>query len=257
MRVSRVIFKTPQGISTSFWNSDTMNEEAFALFLKRKGKKQHVIERNLKAVARFGEYLQVERNTLLEDASVEDIQAYVKKMEDEKKSAKGPLYTLMNYFAFTKDDELLECARLLRKERTRKTRRMFLIKDFLDVDHKHVEKLADIGIKNVEHMLEAGKTKCQRSQLAQQLDIPEAAILELVKLSDLTRLGYVKAKLSRLYYNAGLDSPQKIAQFEPDELHAFFQKFVKDSGWDGMVPNPKDLVHNIESARKLKPVVED
>jgi hypothetical protein len=234
-----------------------MNEEAFALFLKRKGKKQHVIKRNLEAVVRFSEYLQAERGKSLENAAVKDIEAYVKKMEDEKKSAKGPLYALMNYFAFTKYDGLLDCARLLRKERTHKTRRMFLIKNFLDIDPEHVKKLADMGIKHVEHMLEAGKAKSQRAQLAQQLDIPEAAILELVKLSDLTRLGYVKAKLSRLYYNAGLDSPQKIAQFEPDELHAFFEKFVKDSGWDGMVPNPKDLVHNIESARTLKPVVED
>jgi len=106
-------------------------------------------------------------------------------------------------------------------------------------------------------MLKAGNTKVKREKLSQQLDIPEDAILELVKLSDITRLGYVKTKLTRLYYNAGLDSPQKIAAFEPDELHAFFVKFVKESKWDGMVPNPKDLVGNIASARKLKIVVEE
>ena len=48
-------------------------------------------------------------------------------------------------------------------------------------------------------MLEKGKTKKQREQLSKQLDIPEEAMLELVKLSDITRLGYVKKKLSRLY----------------------------------------------------------
>ena len=164
---------------------------------------------------------------------------------------------LMNYFTFTEDDKLFKCARSLRKERTQKTRRVFPIKEFLDINQDYVKKLAKIGIKNVEEMLDAGKTKNKREQLANQLDIPEEAVLELVRLSDLTRLGYVKAKLTRLYYNAGLDSPQKIARFEPDELHAFFVRFVEESGWNGMVPNPKDLRGNVKSARKLKKIVEE
>jgi hypothetical protein len=105
-------------------------------------------------------------------------------------------------------------------------------------------------------MLDAGKTKKQRVKLAQELGIPEEVILELVRLSDLTRIGHVKAKLTRLYYNAGLDSPLKVAEFEPEELYDFFEKFVEESGWDGMVPNLKDLVNNITNARKLKKVVE-
>ncbi len=106
-------------------------------------------------------------------------------------------------------------------------------------------------------MLEKGKTKKQREDLSKQLAIPEESILELVKLSDITRLGYVKKKLSRLYYDAGLDSPAKIAEFEPKELHEFFIRFVEESNWDGMVPNPSDLVYNIKTARKLSKVVED
>jgi hypothetical protein len=101
------------------------------------------------------------------------------------------------------------------------------------------------------------RTKKQREQLSKKLDIPEDAILELVKLSDITRIGYVKKKLSRLYYNSGLDSPAKIAEFEPKQLHEFFVKFIDETGWDGMVPNPKDLVSNIKSARKLSKIVEE
>jgi hypothetical protein len=89
------------------------------------------------------------------------------------------------------------------------------------------------------------------------LGISEAGILELVKLSDITRLGYVKRKLARLYYEAGLDSPAKIAAFKPQQLHDFFVKFVAESGWKGMVPNPKDLANNIKSARKLSEIVEE
>jgi len=163
----------------------------------------------------------------------------------------------MNYFHFLDNKDLLHHTNTHRDERTKKARRIFPIKEFLNINQDHVQKLAAIGINNVEQMLEEGKTKKQREQLSKQLGIPEEAILELVKLSDITRIGYVKKKLSRLYYDAGLDSPAKIAEFEPKQLHEFFVKFIEESGWDGMVPNPKDLVSNIKSARKLSKIVEE
>ena len=229
-----------------------MDEKRFTLFLKKKGKKANVIDRNIKAIKKFDHYLHNNRNTELSNVKDKDIIAYVAMVEENKQSPKGHLYVLMNYFKFIGDKKLLHCAASLRQTRTEKSRSIFLLKNFLDVDQHCVKELSEIGIKNVEDMLEMGKTKAQRKQLAKQLDVPELSILELVKLSDITRLGYVKAKLSRLYYNAGLDSPEKIARFEPGDLHAFFVKFVRESGWDGMVPNPKDLVVNIASARKNK-----
>jgi hypothetical protein len=39
-------------------------------------------------------------------------------------------------------------------------------------------------------------------------------------------------------------------------LYEYFKAYVEDSGWDGMVPNKKDLENNIKSARKLKEIVE-
>jgi len=234
-----------------------MNVEAFEIFLKRMGKKKNAVERNIKGVKNFNDYLRTEKNKELEEVTKEDLKAFVEKIERAKKSSKGSLYVLMNYFKFTQNNELLKCAGSLREERTRKARRIFPIREFLDIDQANVKKLEKNGIKNVEEMLEAGKTKKQREQLAKQINIQEEAIFELVKLSDLTRLGYVKAKLTRLYFNSGLDSPQKIAKFEPNELHSFFVRFVEESGWDGMIPNPKDLMNNIKNAKKLKKVVED
>ena len=234
-----------------------MDEEGFRKYLKRKGKKLPVVDRNVESVKIFTSYLQEERNKDLADATKEDLDSYVSMIEQKKQSAKGALYTLMNYFHFLEDKELLTHANALRDERTKKTRKIFPIKEFLKVNQEHVKKLATIDIKNVEQMLEKGKTKKQREELSKQLAIPEESILELVKLSDITRMGYVRKKLSRLYYEAGLDSPAKVAAFEPKELHEFFIKFVKESDWDGMVPNPGDLVHNIQNARQLSKVVEE
>jgi hypothetical protein len=234
-----------------------MDEEEFRQYLKRRGKKPAVVDRNVSVLKNFSSYLLARRQKKLDDVTTDEIDAFVAELESKKKSAKGSLYVLMNYFHFVGDDDLLRHTNALRDERTKKTRRTFPIKEFLNINQEHVKKLATIGIKNVNQMLEKGKTRRQREQLSRQLDIPEEALLELVKLSDITRIGYVKRKLSRLYYDAGLDSPAKIAKFDPKELHALFVKFVEESGWNGMVPNPKDLVNNVKSARKLTKVVEE
>jgi site-specific recombinase XerD len=234
-----------------------MSEEEFGKYLKRRGKKASVVDRNVAVLKSFTSHLLEKREKNLDNVTTDDIDAFVIEIEGRKQSAKGHLYVLMNYFHFLGKKDLLHHARTLRTERTKKTRRTFPIKEFLNINPNHVSKLATIGIKNVEQMLENGKTKKQREQLSKQLDIPEEAMLELVKLSDITRIGYVKKKLSRLYYDAGLDSPAKIAEFEPKQLHRFFLRFVEESGWDGMVPNPKDLVNNVRSARKLSKIAEE
>ena len=226
--------------------------------MKGKAKKADVVERNVAAVEKFSSFLKNNRSKSLDEVDKEDIEAYVELIEKkQKKSARGSLYVLMNYFKFIEDSDLLKHTAKMREERTKKTRRIFPIKELLNIDPTYVKKLAEIGIKNVEQMLESGKTIKQRSTLSQQLGIPEEVILELVKLSDITRMGYIKKKLSRLYCDSGLDSPQKVAKFEPDELYDHFKKFVEESGWDGMIPNPADLVDNIKGARSLKKVVEE
>lgn len=232
-----------------------MEEVEFAKYLRKKRKKNNVIERNVKELINFEKFL-LEKNKNLSNILHEDIKLYISKIEGEKKSAKGPLYVLMNYFKFCENNELYSYTKKLREERTKKTRSIFLIKDFVGIDQKYAKILAKKGIKNVNQMLEAGCNKQNREKLSLQLNIPEDTLLEFVKLSDITRIGYVKSKLARLYYNAGIDSPTKIAEFKPKELHEFFKKFVKESNWNGMVPNLADLVNNIRNAKKLESIVQ-
>jgi len=230
-----------------------MNEEEFRNYLKKKGKKAEVIDRNVLAVRKFTDFLGKE----IHQVAKKDVDSYIEEIEKkQKKSAKGALYVLMNYYKFSEDKEMLSYVAKQREERTKKTRRIFPLKEFFEVNQEHVKKLATVGIRNVEQMLEAGKTIEQRNQLSQQLSIPEEGILTLVELSDITRIGYVKSKLAALYHKAGFDTPTKIAKYNPEELHAYFVKFTEETSWEGMVPNPSDLVHNIESAKKLKDIVE-
>ena len=124
-----------------------MDDTGFQNFLKRKGKKINVVERNIQILIEFNNYLQEQRSKELEDVTKEDIKCYVIDIEKDKQSAKGPLYVLMNYFRFSQNEELLHYTASLREERTKKTRRIFPLKDFLNVNRHTHKRLFDFAFR--------------------------------------------------------------------------------------------------------------
>ncbi len=105
-------------------------------------------------------------------------------------------------------------------------------------------------------MLSAGRTIEARASIARQAGIPEEVVLELVKLSDLARLPGVKGIRARLYYDAGVDCVEKLAQYEPEALLALTTAFVHKAGFDGIAPLPKEVSSTIANALKLPSLVE-
>ena len=79
------------------------------------------------------------------------------------------------------------------------------------MNHELVHALSALGIETVDDMLKASKTESKRRELAEQTGFDPDGILELSKLSNLTRLGAVKAVRARLYHDAGFDTLEKIA----------------------------------------------
>jgi hypothetical protein len=86
--------------------------------------------------------------------------------------------------------------------------------------------------------------------------VPLSSILELVKLADLSRIVGLKRKRARLYYNAGLDTMDKIAQWDPEEMHQMFVKFVERTGFDGSPPPPPETAFAVKMAKYLPRIVE-
>ena len=86
--------------------------------------------------------------------------------------------------------------------------------------------------------------------------IPESAILELVKLSDLARLPGVKGIRARLYYNAGIDSVENMAGWEPEALRKVTTAYVEQSGFEGLPPLPKEVSSTIANAKGLLKILE-
>ncbi len=235
-----------------------MDEEAFRKFLKRTGRSTSAVDSIIEIVQDFETYLNSQStNKNLENATPNDLGAYTSWFEETKrKSAKRQLWGIWYYFSYTANQELQRKASELREQRTAKKRKHFRLRDFRGVNLEYVTKLGKLGIRDVEQMRQQGRTKEGREELAQQTNIPVEAILELVKLSDLSRLPGVKGIRARLYYDAGVDTLEKMEQWDPKELRAMLIEFVEKTGFEGIAPLPKEAASSIRTAKALPKIIE-
>lgn len=132
----------------------------------------------------------------------------------------------------------------------------FKLRDFIGVNPDQIAKLESLGIKTTKQMLIAGQTPQVRTDLARQANLPQEVVLELVKLSDLSRLPGVKGIRARLYVDAGVDTVEILAAYEPKALLALTTEFVQKTKFEGIAPLPKEVSSTIMNARKLPKLVE-
>jgi len=230
-----------------------MDEIGFRKYLRGFGKKEHVVDSLLRQAKQYEDYLSSHGQDL-ESAGESELQAYAAQFKPVE--IKTRLRGVSLYYRFAGKASLAAAAQALREKETARTRKTFALKDFRGVDPIHADRLAAHGIRDVAKMLEAGQTHGLRRRLVAQTGLSPEIILELVKLSDLSRLGAVKQVRARLYLDAGLDTPEKIAAWEPGELRRYLAEFIKKTGFEGITPLPKELENLIRSARELPRIVE-
>ena len=193
-------------------------------------------------------------NSSLENASEQDINQYATSLPlDEINES---MRSLALYFKFANRPSLQQSASSTRSQRIEKTRSAFKLCDFRGIDPQVILHLLAAGITNVDQMLQAGRSSQDRQQLAQSTDLPVANILELVKSSDLSRLGGVKGIRARLYYDAGVDTPQKIAAWEPEGLRTLLADYMDRSKFEGIAPLPMEVNNTVKAARELPLLME-
>ena len=233
-----------------------MHEEQFRKYLKRCGRAPHVLEEVVRIIKQYADFLATQRNGVqLTDARPEDLEAFVTAVESQpRQSAKNHLLAIAYYYTFIGNEGMRSIASSLRE--TRITRTSFSLGDFRGVDPSHIQALARHNIRNVSQMLAAGQTPGQRSQISKQTGIPEEAILELVRLSDLARIPGVKGIRARLYMDAGIDSLDRLAALEAEELCRRVVDFVEQTGFNGIPTLPAEARFTVEMAKKLPRVVE-
>jgi hypothetical protein len=232
-----------------------MDEERFGSYLKRGGRSPSAVGRCVRHIREFERYLGEEKNGLaLDEAGEADLEEFVAWIErDAKRSAKSHLWALGYYFEFTENVDLNRLAGVLREQRIK--RRPLSLARFQGVPPERIERLAEAGIKNVDQMLQAGQNASARKALAEKTGVSVPAILELVKLSDLARIPGVKGVRARLFYEAGVDTVEKLADWDPQVLRAALVAFVAQAGF-GTAPLPKETAFSVTAAQRLPRVVD-
>lgn len=233
-----------------------MDKEGFRVYLKKGGRSPNAINRCLRFVSDFEDYLDEFKNgKKLADVIDQDLMDFVSMLDNESKTkAKGYLWAIRYYYDYISNDEIRDLAIRLRAQRI--DRSPFSLNNFRGVNQNYVNILAGVGIKNVNQMLNSAATDEERKELSKQTGVPESAILEMVMLSDLARIPGVKGIRARLYYDAGIDSVEKIAAMEPEELRERVVNYVEESDFEGIPTLPAEAKYSVEKARELPKIVD-
>ncbi|MCP4544358.1 MAG: DUF4332 domain-containing protein [Chloroflexi bacterium] len=128
---------------------------------------------------------------------------------------------------------------------------------FPNVDTEHVERLAAVGIKQTKQLFERAKSKQNRAELSALTGVADDALLELVKLADLSRASYVGPTFARVIYEAGTDTLGKLADCSPEELCANLREVNEEQKiTKAAMPTAEDIAASAEIWKKLPRVIE-
>jgi hypothetical protein len=232
-----------------------MDEEGFTAFMKKNRRSENTIKSCIEFTKAFESYLEdYAGGKSLEEANRENLKGFVVRSEEASQSANRFLWGIGYYYDYISIPDMRRAAGELRGKKIK--RQPLALKKFRGVKKDNVEKLLAIGIKDVREMLHAGRKKSDRQALSAKSGVPLDAIVEFVRLSDLARIPGLKNIRARLYYEAGVDSIEKLAKWDPEELRLMLIEFVEKSGFEGTAPWPKEARHAVETAKKLPPIVE-
>lgn len=218
-----------------------MDEQGYVFFLQKNRKPVSVIQRYTASVRQFETYL-AEHGKTIEEASPDDI-----------RQGSGGFLALAMYYEYLGNERLCAAAHEAFSAKNYVT---FKLSEIMGIQPGTIQKLKTIGIVTAEQMLAAGKAPVGRAALARETGIPVDVILELVKLSDQARIGGHKRVRARLYHDAGLDTLDKIAELEPEEVCRKLDEYIRQSGFNGIPPTPREAANSVRMARYLPRMVE-
>jgi predicted flap endonuclease-1-like 5' DNA nuclease len=117
-------------------------------------------------------------------------------------------------------------------------------------------KLIEAGIKTVEALREAAKTKKGRKALAEKTGLPEKNILTWVNRADLMRLRGVSTQYSELLEAAGVDTIVELSKRIAANLHKKMTEVNAEKKLVRQLPTAKAVEGWVEQAKKLDRIVE-
>ncbi|MHA2407101.1 MAG: DUF4332 domain-containing protein [Candidatus Ranarchaeia archaeon] len=238
-----------------------MDEIGFRGFLRRNGRSEIGAKKYIALVKTFEQYLgAIHNGKSLKDVKLKDIQSFVKWNRKRQESSTSSLWALHRYFEFTGNNKLRQDTIQLRLDELKKERDInqpLKLSSIRGVVSGHARKLADLGIRNTEQLLEEGGTKQGREHLSAETGISLRAISELVRIADIARLPNIEGILGRLLYEAGIDSIDKLTRYKPEELRNILLKTNKIKRISQSSPSLRDTMNWINQAKNLPKLLEE
>ena len=96
------------------------------------------------------------------------------------------------------------------------------------ISEETVKKLEDAGIKTTKDIFEKAASRSSREELVSSTGICDQTILQVTKLSDLSRIKWVGVTYAQMLFDLGIDTVEKVAGSDPGELHALINQLIKD-----------------------------
>ena len=94
------------------------------------------------------------------------------------------------------------------------------IKDFKTISKDTISKLESLGVNNTLKLFDRVISPETRKKLAIDSGIDNKTLLELTKLTDLSRIRWVGTTFAGMLYDLGVDTVEKVIQSDPVDLHA-------------------------------------
>lgn len=124
------------------------------------------------------------------------------------------------------------------------------------LDEEVLRRLAGVGIKHTQHLFERAHCRADRTTLIQQTGIAEPMMLELVELTDLSRLAWVGPIGVRLFHEAGARAVAVVTTLEADTFCERIIAVNRERQYTRATITRRDIVLIFETARKLPSVIE-
>ncbi len=222
--------------------------------MKEKRNSPSKVKSYTKRVKRFENYLtEHELGKSMGDLTIGDLEKFVEWCEANNVNPYQELWGIREYYEFSEIEELYHsCSQVMQMIQLKK----FKLKDFMTANKEYAGKLAEIGIRTASQVLEAGKTRKEREEIAQMSGVPVDEVLKFVKLANLARSpGHMK-KRACLYYEAGLDDFDKISKQDPEKMVEFIDDFIKRTGFDGSAPTLGEAAFSVENSKRIPRIIE-
>jgi hypothetical protein len=231
-----------------------LDETGFSSYMKGRRNPPDKIKSYTNRIKRFEKYLtEHELRKSIKDLAIGDLKEYVEWCKANNVNPYQELFGIREYYEFLGNESLsYSCNQVMQMIQLEK----FKLKDFMTTNQEYAKKLAKIGVETASQILEAGKTKKEREEMAKKSGVPVEEVSKFVKLANLARCPGHMMKRACLYYEAGLDTFDKIANQNPEAMVKFLDDFIKRTGFDGSAPTLADATSSVENSKRIPRIIE-